>query len=58
MKIDKNTRTNILVFGGVIAGYFLVIQPLLRKLGLQKTKEEKDVEQKERGSNGFGSTGI
>jgi hypothetical protein len=50
MKIDKNTRNNILVFGGVIAGYFLVIQPILRKLGLQKTKEEKAVEQKERES--------
>lgn len=48
MKIDKNTRTNILVFGGVIAGYFLVVKPLLQKLGLQKTKEEKDAEQRER----------
>ena len=46
MKIDKNTRNNILVFGGVVAGYFLVIQPLLRKLGLQKTKEEKAIEVK------------
>lgn len=48
MKIDKNTRTNILVFGGVVAGYFLVLQPILRKLGLQKTKEEKELEQQER----------
>ena len=48
MKIDKNTRTNIIVFGGALAGYFLLVQPLLRKLGLQKTKEEKEIEQRER----------
>ena len=48
MKIDKNTRTNILIFGGIAASYFLVLQPLLRKLGLQKTPEEKALERQQR----------
>jgi len=47
MKIDKTTRNSILVIGGVAAGYFLVLKPLLVKLGLQKSAEEKELERQE-----------
>ena len=39
--MDKETKSLILYAGGATALYFLVIQPLLQKLGLQATKEEK-----------------
>ena len=38
---DKKT---ILYIGGAIAAYFLVLKPILEKLGLQKTIEEKKQE--------------
>ena len=47
MKIDKTTRNSILVIGGVAAGYFLVLKPLLVKLGLQKSAEQKELERQE-----------
>lgn len=47
MKIDKTTRNSILIIGGVAAGYFLVLKPLLVKLGLQKSAEEKELERQE-----------
>lgn len=39
---DKKT---ILYIGGAIAAYFLVFKPILEKLGLQKTIEQKQQEQ-------------
>jgi len=39
--MDKETKSLLLYAGGATALYFLVIQPLLQKLGLQATKEEK-----------------
>jgi len=48
MKIDKTTRNSILIIGGVAAGYFLVLRPLLVKLGLQKSAEEKELERQQR----------
>lgn len=38
---DKKT---ILYIGGAVAAYFLVLKPILEKLGLQKTIEEKKQE--------------
>lgn len=39
---DKKT---IFYIGGAIAAYFLILKPILEKLGLQKTIEEKQQEQ-------------
>jgi hypothetical protein len=44
--MDKETK-NILIFGGAIAlVYFGVLNPILKGLGLKKTSEEKETEQK------------
>lgn len=41
----KKEDKNLLLTGGlIIAGYFLVIRPLLQSLGLQKTEREKEKE--------------
>ena len=39
--MDKETKSLLLYIGGAAAAYFLVVQPLLQKLGLQATPEEK-----------------
>ena len=39
--MDKETNSLLLYIGGAAAAYFLVVQPLLQKLGLQATPEEK-----------------
>jgi hypothetical protein len=52
--MDKETKSLILYAGGAIAAYFLLIQPLLQKLGLQATKEEKkQAEIQEKGKQQF-----
>lgn len=47
MKIDKQTQGTILFIGGIAAAYFLLIKPLAEKLGLKKTKQEKEQEKKQ-----------
>jgi hypothetical protein len=39
--MDKETKSLIFTIGGAAAVYFLLVQPLLQKLGLQATPEEK-----------------
>jgi hypothetical protein len=40
MKIDKNTKDIIVYAGTGLALYFILLRPLLQKLGIQKTSEE------------------
>lgn len=47
MKIDKQTQNTLLFVGAVAAGYFLLIKPIAEKLGLKKSKEEKQQQKKE-----------
>lgn len=47
MRIDKQTQGTIIFVGSIAAAYFLLIKPLAEKLGLKKTKEEKEQEKKE-----------
>lgn len=42
MRIDKQTQNTVLFVGGIAAAYFLLIKPIAEKLGLKKTKEEKE----------------
>jgi len=50
MKIDKQTQNFILIIGGAAATYFLLLKPLAEKLGLKKTKEEKELIREETSS--------
>jgi hypothetical protein len=57
--MDKETKSFILYAGGAIAAYFLVIQPLLQKLGLQATPaEKKQAETIEKGKTQFIETAL
>ncbi len=52
--MDKETKSLILTIGGAAAVYFLLVQPLLQKLGIQETKEEKkQAETVEKGKKQF-----
>jgi len=44
MKIDKNTKDIIVYAGTGIALYFILLRPLLQKLGIQKTSQELEQE--------------
>jgi hypothetical protein len=50
MKIDKQTQNTVLFVGGIVAAYFFLIEPIAEKLGLKKTKEEKELISKEKKS--------
>jgi biopolymer transport protein ExbB/TolQ len=50
MKIDKNTQNTLLLVGGGIAIYFILLKPILEKLGLKKTAEQIDQENKQKKS--------
>jgi len=45
MAIDKQTQDLIFKAGIVVGGYFLVVKPLLEKLGLKKTAEQEAQEE-------------
>jgi len=47
MRIDKQTQGTIIFVGSIAAAYFLLIKPLAEKLGLKKTKEQKEQATKE-----------
>jgi hypothetical protein len=52
--MDKETKSLILTIGGAAAVYFLLVEPLLQKLGIQETKEEKkQAETVEKGKKQF-----
>jgi len=44
MKISDNDKKLMLYVGGGVAAYFLLIKPLLQKLGIVKTKDEVEEE--------------
>lgn len=44
--MTKHEQKTIFIIGGVAAGYFLLIKPILEKIGLKKSAEEKRTEQR------------
>lgn len=47
MKISDNDKKLMLYLGGGVAAYFLLIKPLLQKLGIVKSKDEVEEEKKQ-----------
>lgn len=42
--MEKRNNDTVLILAAIGVGYFAVIQPLLIKLGIKNSKEEKDIE--------------
>lgn len=46
--MKKNDQTLLIIASGSLAGYFLILKPILEKIGLQKSREEKETEERKR----------
>lgn len=46
--MNRDDKTLLIIAGGSLAGYFLILKPVLEKLGLKKSAEEKETEQRKK----------